>query len=280
MFEKKMLEVIEYIEANLTEEIYFESLEQKTSIPINDLKTLFSILFDVTLMQYIRNRRLSEAGKELLLTDQKIIDIAIKYHYSSATTFSRAFTKFHGTLPSKVKVNPKTLLYYPKIVFQFSEQNDATQCEIIDKKKISLVAMHKKINRQNIVEEIQLLKHTFFEQLNVYINDPNLSNYKLYQCCEKIKADVLDIYVGIEETKIKPFMKELPSKFSLYRIPEGSYLLFAYTLSSPTEIAPIWKNLIDQGMIANKFEYETIKLQQHNGNLVFEYKIYIPRAKE
>jgi AraC family transcriptional regulator len=57
----------------------------------------------MTLGEYIRNRRLSRAGEELMVSNLRIIDIATKYGYESADGFSKAFKNFHGVLPSEVK---------------------------------------------------------------------------------------------------------------------------------------------------------------------------------
>ncbi|MCD7797727.1 MAG: helix-turn-helix domain-containing protein [Clostridiales bacterium] len=43
------------------------------------------------------------AAAELRSSDIKIIDLALKYGYKNAESFSRAFTKFHGITPSKVR---------------------------------------------------------------------------------------------------------------------------------------------------------------------------------
>ncbi|TGN13358.1 helix-turn-helix domain-containing protein [Leptospira ilyithenensis] len=48
---------------------------------------------------YTRKRRLSEAGNELLLSKDKIIEIALKYQYESPETFLREFKKNYGTTP-------------------------------------------------------------------------------------------------------------------------------------------------------------------------------------
>lgn len=40
-------------------------------------------------------RRLSLAGKELVDADVKILDIALKYGYETAESFTKAFTRFH-----------------------------------------------------------------------------------------------------------------------------------------------------------------------------------------
>lgn len=48
-------------------------------------------------------RRLTVAYYDLLQTDEKVLSIAIKYEYNSADSFTRAFKKQFGMLPSKVK---------------------------------------------------------------------------------------------------------------------------------------------------------------------------------
>ena len=57
----------------------------------------FAMLCGFTVAEYIRNRRLALAGNDLLVTDEKIIDIAMKYGYDSPDSFTRAFTRFHNT---------------------------------------------------------------------------------------------------------------------------------------------------------------------------------------
>jgi AraC family transcriptional regulator len=64
---------------------------------------VFHILSGCTLSEYIRNRRLTLAASELLTGKPKIIDIALKYGYDTPESFSRAFLRFHGILPSAVK---------------------------------------------------------------------------------------------------------------------------------------------------------------------------------
>ena len=43
--------------------------------------------------EYIHNRRLAFAGNALLITDEKLIDIAMKYEYDSPDSFTKAFTR-------------------------------------------------------------------------------------------------------------------------------------------------------------------------------------------
>ena len=61
------------------------------------------MLCGFTVGEYIRNRRLALAGNEIAASDQKVIDIAMKYGYDSPDSFTKAFTRFHGVTPTAVR---------------------------------------------------------------------------------------------------------------------------------------------------------------------------------
>lgn len=78
------------------------------------------MLCGYSISEYIRNRKLSLAGYELLHTNNKIIDIALKYGYDSPDSFTKAFTRFHGSTPfsSQINLNLKKLIV-PDISCQY-----------------------------------------------------------------------------------------------------------------------------------------------------------------
>lgn len=94
---------IDYVEAHLTEEIDYEAVAKKAYSSSFHFQRVFSILCGFTLGEYIRMRRLSLAAADLANTDEKIIDIALKYGYDTPESFSRAFTRFHGITPTNAK---------------------------------------------------------------------------------------------------------------------------------------------------------------------------------
>lgn len=94
---------IDYIEEHITEPTnYTRAAKEACSSPFN-FQRVFALLCGYTLGDYVRMRRLTLAGEELLSTDAKVIDVALKYGYDSPESFSRAFTRFHGVFPSAVR---------------------------------------------------------------------------------------------------------------------------------------------------------------------------------
>lgn len=94
---------IDYVEEHLTEEIDYEAVAREAYSSPFHFQRVFSILCGFTLGEYIRMRRLSLAAADLAHTDEKIIDIAMKYGYDTPESFSRAFTRFHGITPTNAK---------------------------------------------------------------------------------------------------------------------------------------------------------------------------------
>lgn len=117
---KKMNLAIEYIEDNLTEQIDLNLVAMKACCSSYNFQRMFSFITDITLAEYIRRRRLTQAALELQNTNEKVIDVAMKYTYNSSTSFSRAFKALHGITPVEAKQTGVNLKAYPKISFQIS----------------------------------------------------------------------------------------------------------------------------------------------------------------
>ena len=85
------------------------------------LQRIFMFLTNISLVEYIRKRRLSKAFEELKKSDTKIIDLATKYQYDSSISFTRAFKNLFGITPSECKSNNKEYKLFPIIQFNSTE---------------------------------------------------------------------------------------------------------------------------------------------------------------
>jgi AraC family transcriptional regulator len=115
-----MQKAIDYIEANLTEEIDYEKVAAESFSSSYHFQRVFSILCGYTLGEYIRLRRLSLAGAELANGKEKVIDIALKYGYDSPDSFAKAFQKFHGITPSQARADGSKLKSFSRLSIKIS----------------------------------------------------------------------------------------------------------------------------------------------------------------
>jgi AraC-like DNA-binding protein len=104
-FVKRMNSVLDYIENNLDGEIEDDKIAVLSANPKGMFQRIFTMITDMTLSEYVRKRRLTQAAADIQNTDAKIIDIAVKYGYNSADYFTSAFKSFHGLTPSEAR-NP------------------------------------------------------------------------------------------------------------------------------------------------------------------------------
>lgn len=100
---------INFIEGNITENLTVGRIAAEVNTSAFYFQKGFSMLCGYTVGEYIRMRRLSLAGSELLISDVKVIDLAMKYGYDSPDSFTKAFTRFHGCTPTDVRRSGATI---------------------------------------------------------------------------------------------------------------------------------------------------------------------------
>lgn len=120
---ERMNEVIAYIEENLTHEIDYNKAAKIAACPISLFQRFFVYITNISLAEYIRRRRLTQAALELQQASCKIIDIAIKYGYESHSSFSRAFKEYHGISPTHSGDPGVLFTIFPRISFPVLDQN-------------------------------------------------------------------------------------------------------------------------------------------------------------
>lgn len=102
---------VDYVEEHICEKIDYEKVAEKACSSVFNFQRVFTAVCGFTLGEYIRMRRLSLAGQEIISTDRKIIDIAFEYGYDSPESFSRAFTRFHGFSPVEARKKSRILSF-------------------------------------------------------------------------------------------------------------------------------------------------------------------------
>ena len=112
-----MNDVIAHIEENLTQPIQHESLARIVGCSLYEFSRIFSFMAGISVSEYIRRRRLSQAVFDIQNGNEKIIGIALKYRYESPAAFTRAFKELHRTTPLSARKTGVPLKTYPAINF-------------------------------------------------------------------------------------------------------------------------------------------------------------------
>src|SRR5690554_7987891 len=86
---KQINNSIDYLEKNLCSNIEIEKVAKVAGVSKYHYQRMFHMLTGVTISEYIRHRRLTLAAKELINPELKVIDVALKYNYSTPESFSK-----------------------------------------------------------------------------------------------------------------------------------------------------------------------------------------------
>jgi len=148
-------EAINYIEENITQELTIESIAKKALISPFYFQKGFAMLCGFTVSEYIRCRRLALAGSEIVATDEKIIDIAIKYGYDSPDSFTKSFTRFHGATPTAVRKSGAMVKSFAPLKIKFTlEGGYSMDYRIIEKEAFTVIGLSRVFQYENAMEVV------------------------------------------------------------------------------------------------------------------------------
>ncbi|MFB5674164.1 helix-turn-helix domain-containing protein [Paenibacillus terreus] len=95
--------VIRFIENNLETEMNGELLAMEAGFSFFHFHRIFRHETGMTIAEYIRMRRLARAAVTILSTDERILDIALRFGFESQEAFSRAFKKVYNLPPGRYR---------------------------------------------------------------------------------------------------------------------------------------------------------------------------------
>ena len=137
-------QAIDYIESHLTDDISGKKIEKIMGCTFSSFQQTFSQISEVTLVEYIRQRKLTLAAYDLQNTDIKVLDAAVKYGYESADSFRVAFKKLHGVNPNDAKKPDVILKFYSRLQFEVKIKGiHEMDYKIIEKPSFKVVGIRK-----------------------------------------------------------------------------------------------------------------------------------------
>lgn len=143
-------QAIQYIEDNLQQELSIPDIARQAALSPFYFQKAFSLLCGMTVSEYIRQRRLSLAGREVVMTERRIIDIALDYGYDSPDSFTRAFTRFHGITPAALRKSGGAARSFAPLKIKLTlEGGQSMDCRITKKDAFTVLCRAKTFPYEN-----------------------------------------------------------------------------------------------------------------------------------
>ncbi|MCB2209341.1 AraC family transcriptional regulator [bacterium] len=97
---KAILAALVFLEGHLRAPVFVQDLATIAGYSLFHFIRVFNQKVGLTPYNYLIRRRLSEAARELLAGDKKVIDLAMDYRFESHEGFTRAFSRMFDLTPS------------------------------------------------------------------------------------------------------------------------------------------------------------------------------------
>lgn len=246
---------IDYIEENITEPLDIGGIARQMNISPFYYQKIFSIICGFSVGEYIRNRRLALAGSELARSDEKIIEIALKYGYDTPEGFTRAFVKFHGVSPSAAKKGAPIRSYARLSVTITMKGGSVMDYKVVKKEAFKVI--EKKVTC-SVSEDSNVELPKFWERCH---SDGTVK--KLLELTSD-KTDIFGICYAHTQEKNQTFdysiaakideNAEIPSGFTANVIPARTWIVFECKGAMPDAIQQLWHRICTEFFPSSSYE--------------------------
>ncbi len=100
---------IDYIEENLSSPLLLCDIADHTGFSKYHFLRFFQSTLGESAYDYLRRRRLAKAAQDLLETNDRILDIALRYQFGSQEAFTRSFKQVYGLTPGQYRKRQQPL---------------------------------------------------------------------------------------------------------------------------------------------------------------------------
>ena len=243
---KTVNNAITFMEDNLKEEITLADIAKKVNLSAFHFQRAFSLLTEMSPAEYLRKRRLSQAGAELAAGEAKVIDVALKYCYDSPESFTKAFTRFHGFSPMQVKKG-SPIQFMNRFTVRITIEGGCIMEYKIEKwEEMDLLVHTKDFHAETSEAEIPKFWDEYFAN-EEYRKIPGY----LGVCAQKkTDGDEFKYGIGCKASDIEG----IPDGFEIIHIPEYNWAVFKCVGPSPKAIQDMWEKIYREWLPVSDYE--------------------------
>ncbi|MGV9273357.1 AraC family transcriptional regulator [Streptomyces griseosporeus] len=253
---ERLNQAMEHIERRLDDSIDVGELARIVATSEYHLRRMFSALAGMPLSEYIRRRRLTVAGAEVLAGERTLLEIAVRYGYGSGEAFARAFRAVHGVGPGEARRTGATLSSQPRMTFRLVvDGSSSMRYRVVDKPDFNVVGAKARVPlvhsgpNQAIIDFVRGTGARAKEPLE-RLSDQE--PHGILSVCDDLdpgraEGTSLDYYYGVVTSVSAPEgMATLP-------VPAGTWAVFTASGPAPEAIQTLWRDVFTEWFPSNPY---------------------------
>ncbi|GAA2724712.1 MULTISPECIES: AraC family transcriptional regulator [Streptomyces] len=225
-------------------------------------RRLFSALAGLPLSEYVRRRRLTVAGAEVLAGERTLLDVAVRYGYGSAEAFARAFRAMHGVGPGEARRGGAALHSQPRMSFRLIvEGNSSMRYRIVEKDEFQVVGAKARLPLVHLgpnpamVEVLQGIDAGTRQQLQELADRSQEGPRGMVSVCDDLdpsraEGTEFDFYFGAVTNTADGHGI---SGAATLTVSAGTWAVFEHTGPYPEALQYLWRDVFTQWFPSNPY---------------------------
>ena len=253
---------IDYIENHLTDNITAQDVAEQVFVSPFFLQRGFSLMTNYGVGEYLRNRRLYQAALDLQKTDEKVIDIALRYGYETPESFTKAFTRFHGVTPSQARGGASVTVFLPLTINISIQGGHQMEYKVTPMFPFKVIGFQKVFDNETAYAEIPKFWDEICEKYacNVYAGNAPANPYEqalMDNCIGEYGVCIDDIGGGKFRYLVagKYTGGDVPEGMVVYEFPRSDWAVFDCIGPSPEALQTVNTRIFSEWLPGNP-DYE------------------------
>ncbi|MEU6663647.1 AraC family transcriptional regulator [Streptomyces sp. NPDC046821] len=284
---ERLNQALDHIEGRLDQDIDVAGLARIAATSEYHLRRLFSALAGMPLSEYVRRRRLTVAGAEVLAGREPLLEIAVRYGYGSGEAFARAFRAMHGVGPGEARREGAALVAQPRLTFRLTvEGRSSMRYRVVDRPEFDVVGLKARVPlvhlgpNQAIIDFVRAIEPATTERL-VKLSDQEPRG--IVAVCDDLdpsraEGTELDYYHGVITSG------EASEGDAVLTVPAGTWAVFETSGPAPQAIQELWRDVFTQWFPSNPYRSrpgpEILRTRLSADRAEAEAELWLPVERE
>ncbi|MGW2281076.1 AraC family transcriptional regulator [Streptomyces sp. NPDC001770] len=284
---ERLNQAMEHIEFRLDRAIEVEELARIAATSEYHLRRMFSALAGMPLSEYIRRRRLTLAGAEVLAGRETLLVIAVRYGYGSGEAFARAFRAMHGVGPGEARRTGAALNSQSRMSFRLTvEGSSSMRYRVVARPAFTVVGFKARVPlvhlgpNQAIIDFVRGIGPQALEHLGKLSDQ---EPHGIVAVCDDLdpsraEGTELDYYQGVVTSA------DAPEGTTALAVPPGTWAVFTASGPVPQAIQELWRDVYTEWFPSNPYRSrpgpEILRTRMSPDHTEAEAELWLPVEAE